>query len=157
MKLELKHIVGYLPYKINCMAQGEGKKIFQIQGITDFTDVDLHEIGRTVNEQYDLEDIFPILRPLSDLTKEIEINGETFVPIEELRRIDEKICFSDDRFMDYDDGKNKNTLHFSFYDIFSYSLGFDEISDIIEKLDEWHFDWRYDLIKNGLAIDINTL
>jgi hypothetical protein len=29
-----------------------------------------------------IEKIKPILRPLSDLTKEIEVNGEKFIPIE---------------------------------------------------------------------------
>jgi hypothetical protein len=69
MKLELKHLAPYLPYGLMCLAQGEDKAQFELQGISDVYYADLHEIGRTVCEQYDFEDTFPILRPLSDLTE----------------------------------------------------------------------------------------
>jgi hypothetical protein len=139
MKLELKHLAPYLPYKLKCLAQGEDKKVFDIQGITDFTDVDLHEKGRTVNEQYDIEDVFPILRPLSDLTKEIEVNGEKFVPF------------------------TNNVSMYQFIDGAFYCNNYGKFLEIkempyivIEKLFEWHFD-VFGLIEKGLAIDINTL
>ena len=150
MELELKHIVGYLPYKLKC---SDGELI----GIQD------HILWSGVFERNHGADyipisaIKPILRPLSDLTKEIEVDGEKFIPIEELRIINDTIRFCDDRFMDYDDGKNTNVLHFSFYDVFSDSLSFEEISEIIENLNKWRFDWKDNLIGKGLAIDINTL
>ena len=82
-------------------------------------------------------DFKPILRPLSDLTKEIEVNGEKFLPLDELAIIEEVVCLQ-------------------------YSTEFFETSIkylpnwIIEKLLEWHFD-IYELIEKGLAIDINTI
>lgn len=75
-----------------------------------------------------------VLLPLSDLTKEIEHNGEKFVPMD--------ILYNE----------------FSQYDCFE----FDNINVLnnpynqIQNLLEWHFD-VYGLIEQGLAIDINTL
>jgi len=110
----------------------------------------------------------PILRPLSDLIKEIEINGEKIVPIIELAKLthikDNHIAEISQSVKGECDGVKYS---FGFYngsfwmrrlrgkkwvvnDVFSQD-------ELFEKLDEWHFDWRYDLIKNELAIDINTL
>jgi hypothetical protein len=78
-------------------------------------------------------EIKPILRPLSDLTKEIEHNGERFVPRDEFTDYEwDKYCCFDlplDRFLPY---------------------------DTFSKLIEWHFD-VFNLIPQGLAIDINTI
>jgi len=153
MKLELKHVVGYLPYGLKCYNHYHPKLEINVIGF----EKDSLLIVYDDSKFYSAFGAFkPILRPLSDLTKEIEVNGEKFVPIEELKRVNRKIRFSDNRFMDYDDGKSKDVLHFSFYDIFSYSLNFEEITEITNKLYEWHFD-IHGLIENGLAIDINTL
>lgn len=154
MKLELKHLAPYLPYKLKCLAQGEDKKVFDIQGITDFTDVDLHEKGRTVNEQYDIEDVFPILRPLSDLTKEIEVNGEKFIPSKILANEYLNTSYWGSNTIGSGilnkDGKMQNLCF----------IGNEIIGEcpymIYEKLCEWHFD-VFGLIEKGLAIDINTL
>lgn len=68
MNLELKHLASYLPYKL---------KVINYEKPLNARLVDL--IAGKPYEQYK-----PILRLLSDLTKEIEINGEKFVPIIEL-------------------------------------------------------------------------
>lgn len=73
-----------------------------------------------------LDEVKPILRPLSDLTKEIELNGEKFVPIQET---DIDIPFTSDL-------------------LFLVTYG------DVQKLLEWHFD-VFGLIENNLAIDIN--
>jgi hypothetical protein len=130
MKLELKHLAPYLPYGLKgyCTDDMQGEEVFlgieikkrQILLITDKLPMDL-------------EYFKPILRPLSDLTKEIEVNGEKFVP--------RKILIS----------------HFDFYysDLNKYDLDKWEYR-VVDKLLEWHFD-IYGLIENGLAININTL
>lgn len=91
--------------------------------------------------------IKPIFRPL-DLTKEIEHNGEKFVPNEWLRNnahyfeIDvEPGKGGDIRFKDH--GGNQH--------IFIYQ-------DTFQKLFEWHF-WIFDqsYFDEGIIIDINTL
>ena len=66
MKLELKHLAGYLPY---------GLKYKDIpKGFDGIRELDIKTFD------WCLENGKPILRPLSDLTKEIEVNGEKFVP-----------------------------------------------------------------------------
>jgi predicted nucleic acid-binding protein len=120
----------------------------------------------------------PILRPLSDLTKEIEVNGEKFVPLEKLypdkhvlfnsKRDKKDILFIETKteagasadykllidnqwrfkFSTLKSGYVGNFFVFNQYVINNYSL--------YQKLLEWHFD-IYGLIENGLAIDINTL
>jgi len=85
------------------------------------------------------------LRPLSDLTKEIEQNGKRFRPIEYLN-------------------ENKSvTIHPAvdtrgarvFFNDKTSNIRFWEYC-VIEKLHEWHFD-TFNLIPDGLAVDINTL
>lgn len=128
MKLELKHLAGYLPYGLKWSLQE--LKTFEMQGITPTT---LYTKEGTVlnwEKHPDLpQALFPILRPLSDLTKEIEVNGEKFVP-------SKKLGFTDENIGDF---------HTSFAPYF-----------IIKLLLEWHFD-IFSLIENGLAIDINTI
>ena len=79
----------------------------------------------------------PILRPLSDLTKEIEVDGEKFVPAIELNwsNITTDIL-----------SKSINLTN-KFNNLFAFDY---------KKLLEWHFD-VFGLIEKGLAIDINTL
>jgi len=136
MKLEIKHLVGYLPYKLNCMAQGEGKQSFEFQGISDITWIYLHEIGRTACEQYDIEDVFPILRPLSDITNQNIADMTEYSDFENI----------------YFNGKPSDL-------IFTNTEEKTYLSDILNNIDflfKNHFD-IYRLIEAGLAIDINTL
>ena len=90
----------------------------------------------------------PILRPLSDLTKLIEHNGEKFMPIEILK----------DVFMlewcDLFDDSIDAILEFAKYNNFKKIeyLPF----CIVQNLVEWKFDIA-GLIEKGEAIDVNTL
>jgi hypothetical protein len=171
MKLELKHLAPYLPYELN--------------GIVEYSEDDkqiikLHtEDGQ--NNVVGIADWFrgytckPILRPLSDLTKEIEVNGEKFVPIVELAKknsyygINEvkKVFVSADcycvRYLDnknierqfeYCNGENKN---FFIYCVWN-ELRCDcyNVLSLYQYLLEQHFD-IFGLIEKGLAIDINSL
>jgi len=129
-KLELKHLSSYLPY---------GLKIKTTYGWDTMKTLNDWSINGDCEVAYcyeteDTTDFKPILRPLSDLTKEIEVNGEKFIPIEE---------FGD------------------FNGFYSTGLGdriyFDELTfENAITLHEWHFD-IYGLIEAGLAVDINTL
>jgi len=122
MKLELKHIKGYLDTGLEMMDTASNRKwklnIYHFSSIGFFDK--------------------PILRPLSDLTKEIEVNGEKFVPVE-VFGYEEEITTD---FIFKIDG--------SYYEITEMPF------DVIQKLLEWHFD-IYGLIEANLAIDINTL
>jgi hypothetical protein len=78
--------------------------------------------------------IKPILRPLSDLNKIIEINGEVFVPTSKMT-------------LDAD-------LDLDAYER-SY-VNLDEFLDNYFLLLSWHFD-IFGLLEQDLAVDINTL
>jgi len=81
MELELKHLAAYLPYGLKIQGQTHG----EIQEMTGLNS-GVVMINHNTKGWADFYDIKPILRPLSDLTKEIEINGEKFVPILELSK-----------------------------------------------------------------------
>ena len=87
------------------------------------------------------EMIKPILRPLSDLNKEIEHNGDKFIPIEELGYNKEyDVTF-------YTDG-----AYFAIYRNGIHCVCAQ--GKMLLKLIEWHFDVA-DLISKGQAIDLN--
>jgi hypothetical protein len=144
MKIQLKNLAPYLPYQLKFLYHGN---IYKMRWINRFGDIDY-------DSQNDFIDAFPpnifnkeldlvklILRPLSDLTREIEVNGDKFVPIERLFEVESSM----DR-------------HFNYLEIEQQSkIGMKYISyGIVQKLFEWHFD-VFGLIENDLAIDINTL
>lgn len=90
-----------------------------------------------------LKEIKLILRPLSDLTREIEVNGEKFVPLTELLKLS-----------NFDVEKMNEREQLEFLDSFTNTLFM--TFDDGQKLLEWHFD-IHGLIKKDLAIDINNL
>ena len=75
MKLELKHLAGYLPYGLKMYDQ----KTTGIRELKGFT-----------SKWKASSDLKPILRPLSDLTKFCEVLG--FVPIERLDDLESDVC-----------------------------------------------------------------
>jgi len=104
-----------------------------------------------------LEEVKPILRPLSDLTKEIEVNGEKFVPIERLLDIETKHNWSNSDYLQSESGQNEWWVKLK-GDKPSYIFGYNSIMgfylinqfsekqfirnqiELFEKLYEWHFD-----------------
>lgn len=134
-KLELKHLAPYLPYELET-----DKGLLHAICMDNLAKVKLG--GEIVKGK--IENLRPILRPISDLTKEIEHNGEKFFPLKKLKHLDSPIGgFHTDRF----EIIIKNPLKFS--------IGETNFS-IIERILEWHFD-AFGLIEKDLAIDINTL
>lgn len=118
MKLELKHLAGYLPYGLKYEWSNS-----------------IYYYEHCSSRDFDYENSKPILRPLSYLTKEIEVYGEKFVPIKEY----DYLRF--DEISNYKGGSN--------------TLNFIQVREQNVLL-ELHFD-IYGLIEKGLAIDINTL
>ncbi len=130
-KLELKHLAPYLPYKLYCFDTLTQKKrvINTGQGSSN------NWVGIKTVIRY--KHIYkPILRPLSDLTKEIEVNGNNFIPNIE------SFIYLGGRFLDITLEEDENRISKLPY-------------DLMLKLFEWHFD-VFGLIEKGLAIDINT-
>jgi hypothetical protein len=119
--LELKHLAPYLPYRL--------KGNYEVSEVVPSAKFELRNKElRNDNIDFFLSYAKPILRPLSDLTKEIEVNEKKFIPIEEL---DMDIPFTSDL-------------------LFLVTYG------DVQKLLEWHFD-VFELIQKGLAVDINTI
>jgi len=158
MKLELKHIASHLPYNLQ----------FKI-----FGQIRLYNWGANVENVMSLIDYGkPILHPLSDLIKEIEINGEWFVPIEKLFDIETECNWSCSDYTVLN--SNQNEYWVSIKDVPSNAFGYNANEnyfyytsnecprivtkqlELFQKLYEWHFDVD-NLIENELAIDINTL
>lgn len=144
-KLELKYLALYFPYKLNVMYCEEICLLHALLGFSGVGLMDNNDDPLDGGIQCDIEDVKPILHPLSDLTKEIEHNGEKFVPME----IFEKMC-------------SKHELETEYSWMFDpsevWEIGdFEEMAyKFIQKLFEWHFD-IHGLIEKGLAIDVNTL
>ncbi len=132
MKLELKHLAPYLPYRVKGLDEQQNQ--IEVIGVKNET----YFIDSGNNYAYgDIQRLKPILRPLSDLTKEIEVNGEKFVPIDWIDKNHNANNYAPCAIM------LDGTIELGFYKDF-------------QKLFEWHFD-VFGLIEKGLAIDINTL
>ncbi len=125
--LELKHLAPYLPYKL---------ELFCSNGT--IVDLDKDYFDEDWSCGYKDGHLKPILHPLSSLTKEIEVNGEKFVPFDNMYlKAYKEICELTD---EADPSKIIEAMPYYIY----------------IKLFEWHFDC-FSLIENNLAIDINTL
>ena len=143
--LTLEHLAPYLPYGL------KGKDT-----LTGF-DADLDGlVGDYITDnscgertQVNIENFKPILRPLSDLTKEIEHNGERFVPIVHLL----KPMFT---IIEVENVKLMGKMFvYEGMPLFSTD-GMVFRYEKFQKLFEWHFD-VFGLIEDNLAIDINEL
>jgi len=136
MKLELKHIAPYLPYGLKGIYNegNEENTVIDIIGASFINDKMHYQLKFKggVLGLFD-EDFKPILRPLSDLTKEIEVDGRKFTAAGRM----------------ITHGFHNSFWHRDFDYRYLYAAD-------LERLLEWHFD-IFELIEEGLAIDINTL
>jgi hypothetical protein len=132
MKLEIKHLAPYLPYRLKMNYGVHNPELIGIYG--DYTIYLKYNDGRIKDQ--DISNYKPILYPLEYLTKEIEVNREKFVPSEKI------------------------AVHLFEYDFLAMVINRKNTKGIpfwvVQKLFEWHFD-VFGLIPAGLAIDINTL
>ena len=172
MNLELKHLAPYLPY-------GLKYSVFNKKGKLDLLEIgtnNIYNIITAVNKGVYGGEYKPILRPLSDLTKEIEVNGEKFVPLEILgQKHIEDGFFEDGSFgwgqstggddeQDYYLTVSNNEGFYLVFDIWcghqdegGYCVDNENIPfPLVELFFKWHFD-VFGLIEKGLAIDINTI
>ena len=160
MKLELKHIVPYLPYGLKCRVKDKGKtKFSELSGIYNDCSCVFFDI---IESQQGFSEVKPILRPLSDLTKEID----GVVGIVELAKIAAEywgVDFDVDKISPFGAGVcSTDGCEFGFTGLEFYFLGDEKDSIEINQLTyfEYLFENHYDvygLIEKGLAIDINTI
>lgn len=153
--LTIKELAPYLPYGVHLMNE-YGK----------WHNTTLHEKISI----YRMLEMKLLLRPLSDLTKPITHNGETFVPME-------KLCndFCNRTPCNPEFGTSKILMHadngggLKWWFVYHRNKMTFELSDdnrdmsnhtipqyeMFQKLFEWHFD-VFGLISRNLAIDINN-
>lgn len=144
--IPLKEIVGFLPYGLQMQLKGNYPiKEGEDNIIEDYQILDIKRIERALRDA----NFKPLVRPLSYLTKEISHNGETFVPLKYLHQ-EVFNCEWPEFEIDF------QTLDIMVNCPEEFYISFQDIQLMLEKLHEWHFD-IYDWIKDGLAIDINTL
>jgi len=158
-KLELKHLAGYLPNGLKLYNHNNPNIEISVIGF----EKDSLLIIEDDNKYYSAFGAFkPILRPLSDLTKEIEVNGEKFVPYIELAKKYAEMSGYNEDIRIY---RNKCYCYSKSSEIEFRFNGRDFILNgklvntqyhLFLKLQESQFD-IYGLIEANLAIDINTL
>ena len=142
-QIKLEEIVGYLPYGLKAIKESRSNYIGE-PNEKEVININTKDVDILFSKRYKMVSCKPILRPLSDLTKEIEVNGEKFVPIKKLGdkySVDSCMLYNHFISLDTSDSVSINILHYYY---------------IIQKLYQWHFD-IHNLIERGLAIDINNL
>ena len=184
MKLEIKHLASYLEHKVvlsyidcltkrkrNAFLSGISNKEIETTYLRKIRGCSGDYISWNGNNNINDLQVKPILFPLSSLTKEITINGETFVPIKKLfelhhcgMRLDERLrCFSlNKNKIKYDDFNcaitdGVNMFGYSNYGGFQ-AIDTDEYRDytvinqleLSTKLFEWKID-IFQLIDKNLA------
>lgn len=145
-KLELKHLAPYLPYNLTCLLTEFNDDCFVIGASEDYVYTD-----SSFDELYYTE-IKPILRPLSDLTREIEIDGCKFIPN---NLLNERFRHS---------SKDLTPYQYAHYNLelevqtenYSQTLDLYDGYLIVNQLFEWHFD-IFSLIDKGLAISYSDV
>jgi hypothetical protein len=162
-KLELKKIVGYLPYNL-CIYTEQNKRNYHIavgffgDGYIKFR----NDRGNT--RDVHISSVKIILRPLSDLYKTITHRGKEIIPIVKMAKMHNNRFgwFIPDNHMVAIAGKYKFNLD-CFGDFTFYYDGEEKVEEkvnsqveLFDFLHELKIDYR-GLIDNGLAIDANTL
>jgi hypothetical protein len=132
MELELKHLATAFANNQQVLYYDDERELNQICRIVELREDELTISNREYQYDVSFDDVKLISLPLSYLTKEIEFDGEKFVPCEKLLNI--------------------QTNGFA---ISLYKDNLIRLTDAI-ILYKYHFD-IYGLIEKGLAIDINSL
>ena len=140
MKLKIRHLAPYLPYALKCRWNNSDSK--ELVGLQYGNESVTNALWtwKDGNKYYTgyLYQCKPILFPLSSLTKEIAINGETFVPIYKIYEFEQ--WDTDELEEIINDGTIEGI--YSDLDLITYSQ--------TERLFEWKID-VFGLIEAGLA------
>jgi hypothetical protein len=140
MELEIKHLAPYLPYQLTGIASFLEDTIFVVDTLNSRTlrVVGETKFGNNVPLGCFCKEFKPILRPKTDLNKEIIVNGE---------KHQMWLLLNGCKVLDNGKIENMNGYLFNVLDL-KYSQ--------IKTMLEFHID-IFDLIPQGIAIDINTL
>ena len=83
--LTIKELAPYLPYRLKIVRSKDSKGDRKVMNTGQGGGKHWIGIGAVIKWQDVVSRPMPLMRPLSDLTKEITHNGETFVPIEKIK------------------------------------------------------------------------
>ena len=141
MKLKIEHLAPYLPYGLEIMFEYRANfkcdpnyfKRLKLEGSN------ISIIGK---KTYSIVSSKPILRPLSDFKKEIDFNGEKFVPKHNIHLAD-----PDGYYSSYELDEIEDKIITSPVEIIPYCF--------VQKLLEWHFN-VFNLPRN-LFVNYNDL
>lgn len=160
MNLELKHLAAY-DYRCKLKIKDDDGVFFEDYIKT----VNIKHETIEINEgwTFDFSNgehwgiVFPLLRPLSNLTKEIEIDGKKFVPIVELAKLAyPDLAWEFDRTRAISEWNSERAYFFfnknSFFACF-FNNSIPNQLVLFQKLFEWHFD-IFGLIDQGLALPL---
>ena len=142
--LKIEHLSPYLPYNLRFKSYGKEWEMTELRTTGQYKVwacaywcdkalayiPDINARGNSIGTGFKFKDIKLILHPLSDLMKEIEHNGEKFIPSKRI----------------FEEGYGSYTLSYAKDHIEGISFGF------MQRLIEWHFD-VFGLIEQGLAIE----
>jgi len=157
MSLTIEHLAPYAPYRLKAMlGNGEIAEITGVYWGDKWCRCDI--IVGTQNGSCNIDLLKPILRPMSDLTRDIEHNGEIFVPMDRLKTTGTSLneIFWRDKIAVASDNEGHeleyDTEYMSFFS--SYKRESRVCRNQYEKFQcllSWHFD-VFGLIEKGLAI-----
>lgn len=133
-KLQIYHLAPYITYGVNMMANNG--IIYKLTGDSSGQLTSSDRTKNTCDISFAIK-YKPILRPLSDL---LDRDKDYWIELGEVLGTMHPHHFSNALI-------NKST----------YALSHEKWLSVSEFLDKNHFDWRYNLIKEGLAININNL
>ncbi|MBP9793323.1 MAG: hypothetical protein KBC56_04925 [Flavobacterium sp.] len=155
-KLKISEVAPYLPYglKLNIICKPAFKNRDNIVTVETWN---ISDVQQPFQKRYSVLSVKPILRPLSDLIKEIEVDGEKFVPIEKLFELNHPTHKAKEYYYtvvpNWVECSHVSTaIQFRFYLNDYFGNNYTTVSQLIK----WHFD-VFGLIEKGLAININTL
>ena len=167
MKLELKHIALYLPYELQWYHSNR-------KGTHPITLYNANTIISAVNNQnykIALRPMSDLYKPLKDRTYPIAVIGRMYEPKGKLYCEDgvytygwnTHVC---DDYQGYEIGWIESAGWFGlFYDTYDYENQNENFTgdyltynrEIAEYLDKNHFDWRYNLLDQNIAINLNEI
>ena len=136
LTITIEHLAPYLPYGLEVMQLSDHKSTISKRQLEGLTESGAYLFG--LYKPWKYSKCKPILRPLSDLKKDIEHEGNVFTPFNQFFREARKLI---DKELELTGGK----------------LMVDYLTwEVLRMLFKWHFD-VFGLIEADLAIDINTL
>ena len=144
MKLELKHLdfANNAKVKLSRLPHWEFENVNLQDCELSFNGYSKEPYLRYKDVTFGMDQIIIYKRPLSQITKEIEHNGEKFVPMGRLSCLYEF--------------EKRHDFYLSMYIDGCWIYSCNELPyDVIEKLLEWHFD-IFGLIEKGLAEPIKN-